>query len=89
MLAAAGSSGQPSSSGAAAASAAAAPLRNVGVPHLVHPQGAAVNNAVPLELTEFRRGVGLCIYRSDGLVFAARRMDDTSGSWQMPQVLLP
>lgn len=49
------------------------------------PQGAS--NILPIrELNEFRRGVGLCIYRPDGLVFAARRLDDPQGSWQMPQV---
>jgi hypothetical protein len=50
------------------------------------PEGSA-NNI--LELNEFRRGVGLCIYRADGLVFAARRMDDPQQSWQMPQVGCP
>lgn len=50
---------------------------------LVQPLGA-VNNI--LELNELRRGVGLCIYRRDGLVFAARRLDDPQRSWQMPQV---
>ncbi|KAI3437744.1 hypothetical protein D9Q98_000192 [Chlorella vulgaris] len=49
---------------------------------LVQPLGA-VNNI--LELNELRRGVGLCIYRRDGLVFAARRLDDPQRSWQMPQ----
>ncbi|KAL4424880.1 hypothetical protein ABPG77_002103 [Micractinium sp. CCAP 211/92] len=47
-------------------------------------QGAS--NVLEIELNDFRRGVGLCIFRpSDGLVFAARRMDDTAQSWQMPQ----
>ena len=36
-------------------------------------EAGAANNILELELNEFRRGVGLCIYRlSDGLVFAAR-----------------
>jgi len=36
----------------------------------------------------FRRSVGLCIFsRTQGnKVFAARRRDDRSGSWQLPQV---
>jgi hypothetical protein len=38
----------------------------------------------------FRRSVGLCIFsRTQGnKVFAARRRDDRSGSWQLPQVRL-
>ena len=37
---------------------------------------------------KFRRSVGLCVFsRShENKVFAARRRDDTSGSWQLPQV---
>jgi len=39
-----------------------------------------------LDVDEFRRGVGLCVFnRESGLVFAARRMDDSSNTWQMPQ----
>ena len=36
----------------------------------------------------YRRSVGLCIFsKSQGnKVFAARRRDDASGSWQLPQV---
>ncbi|KAL0041721.1 hypothetical protein WJX79_002293 [Trebouxia sp. C0005] len=34
---------------------------------------------------EYRRNVGICLVNSKGLVFAARRVDDTQGTWQMPQ----
>lgn len=34
---------------------------------------------------EFRRGVGLCVVNREGKVFAARRLDDSTGTWQMPQ----
>ena len=34
---------------------------------------------------EFRRGVGLCVVNQKGLVFAARRLDDSAQTWQMPQ----
>ena len=34
----------------------------------------------------YRRNVGLCVVdESTGLVFAARRVDDSKGTWQMPQ----
>mmetsp|Transcript_1839 Transcript_1839/g.5194 ORF Transcript_1839/g.5194 Transcript_1839/m.5194 type:complete len:303 (-) Transcript_1839:356-1264(-) len=37
-------------------------------------------------LSEYRRNVGLCVVdESTGLVFAARRVDDSKGTWQMPQ----
>lgn len=82
----------PGSSDAAAAAAGtarhspgAAAAAQVHPLPLVKPEGAS--NVLPIrELNEFRRGVGLCIYRRDGLVFAARRLDDPQGSWQMPQV---
>lgn len=40
-----------------------------------------------ISLNEFRRGVGLCLFNrnENGSVFAARRMDDTKQTWQMPQ----
>lgn len=40
-----------------------------------------------ISLNEFRRGVGLCLFNRNrnGSVFAARRMDDTKKTWQMPQ----
>lgn len=37
------------------------------------------------DLNEYRRGVGLCVFNRQGLVFAARRMDDSMKTWQMPQ----
>ncbi|PRW20849.1 sterol desaturase [Chlorella sorokiniana] len=94
IQAAAGSShsSSPGSSDAAAAAAAgaarhspaAAAMAAAHPPPLMKPEGAS--NILPIrELNEFRRGVGLCIYRRDGLVFAARRLDDPQGSWQMPQ----
>ena len=51
-------------------------------------QQANQNNIAPMhieDLNEFRRGVGLCVINRDGLVFAARRMDDSAQTWQMPQ----
>merc|ERR1711924_234331 len=37
-------------------------------------------------LQKYRKNVGLCVLdESTGLVFAARRVDDDSGAWQMPQ----
>jgi len=41
--------------------------------------------AVPEEATEYRPNVGVCIVRSDGMVFAAKRCDDHQNTWQMPQ----
>eukprot|EP00884_Botryococcus_braunii_P003217 jgi/Botrbrau1/12897/Bobra.0299s0014.1 len=38
-----------------------------------------------IRLDGFRPAVGLCIVNNDGLVFAARRVDDKEGTWQMPQ----
>ncbi len=42
--------------------------------HLPRPMKAqGASNVLEIELNDFRRGVGLCIFRpSDGLVFAAR-----------------
>lgn len=34
----------------------------------------------------YRRGVGICLVNSQGLVFAAQRCDDDANTWQMPQV---
>jgi len=51
-------------------------------------QQASQSNIAPMhieDLNEFRRGVGLCVMNRDGLVFAARRMDDSAQTWQMPQ----
>lgn len=82
VAAAAAAGGSGPGGGHADGGAAAAPPP---APAFVRPEGAS--NIVPIrELNEFRRGVGLCIYRRDGLVFAARRLDDPHGSWQMPQV---
>lgn len=37
-------------------------------------------------LKTYRPNVGLCVvHETKGLVFAARRVDDDSGAWQMPQ----
>lgn len=33
----------------------------------------------------YRRGVGVMLFNSKGLVFVARRIDMTSEAWQMPQ----
>lgn len=79
------SSSSSSSRQTTAAAAAGAAQHGAVAPFAARraPDGSA-NNI--LELNEFRRGVGLCIYRADGLVFAARRMDDPQQSWQMPQV---
>ena len=51
-------------------------------------KGENVSNAKTVAPFAFRRSVGLCIFsRSHGnKVFAARRRDDKSGSWQLPQV---
>lgn len=45
----------------------------------------ANNNIIVHNMNEFRRGVGLCVVNQQGLVFAARRMDDSAQTWQMPQ----
>lgn len=34
---------------------------------------------------EYRRGVGLVLFNTDGLVFAGRRIDMQGDVWQMPQ----
>jgi putative (di)nucleoside polyphosphate hydrolase len=36
-------------------------------------------------LEEYRNNVGLCVVNREGKVFAARRVDDPTGAWQMPQ----
>lgn len=91
MHAAAAGSGSRGGRDAGGASVTASPATaaassrpdQAGAPQLVWAEGA--NNI--LSLNEYRRGVGLCIYRPrDGLVFAARRVDDPLRSWQMPQV---
>lgn len=60
-----------------------APTQQQQQARLVKPGGGARSNI--LELNEFRRGVGLCIYNAEGLVFTAQRVDDPERSWQMPQ----
>lgn len=80
--AAAGSSDASSASATAVALSSSATGQHAAAPHLARAEGA--NNI--LSLNEYRRGVGLCIYRPrDGLVFAARRVDDPTRSWQLPQ----
>lgn len=44
-----------------------------------------VDVALPQELAGFRPNVGVCVVNSEGMVFAARRCDDTARTWQMPQ----
>lgn len=63
--------------------------------HLVHPKrtsrlysasnAAQTVIALPPELSDFRPNVGVCLVNSQGLVFAATRVDDPAKSWQMPQ----
>mmetsp|Transcript_14555 Transcript_14555/g.28143 ORF Transcript_14555/g.28143 Transcript_14555/m.28143 type:complete len:279 (-) Transcript_14555:130-966(-) len=36
-------------------------------------------------LDAYRDNVGMCVVNERGLVFAARRVDDPKGTWQMPQ----
>lgn len=48
-------------------------------------QSSTVQNNIIVHMNEFRRGVGLCVVNQHGLVFAARRMDDSAQTWQMPQ----
>ena len=36
-------------------------------------------------LDKYRNNVGMCVVNNEGLVFAARRVDDPTGAWQMPQ----
>ncbi|CAL8463525.1 g3059 [Coccomyxa elongata] len=38
-----------------------------------------------VDVGEHRRGVGITLVNNEGLVFAARRVDDKFGTWQMPQ----
>ena len=39
-----------------------------------------------LFLDSFRKNVGICVLdENTGMVFAARRCDDNTGAWQMPQ----
>lgn len=62
---------------------------------LAHAQQMLLNNSIVplshqaaadiLHTTDLRRNVGICVCNRHGLVFAARRLDDTEGSWQMPQ----
>ncbi len=34
---------------------------------------------------DYRAGVGIYLFNKDGLVFVAKRIDNTSEAWQMPQ----
>lgn len=38
-----------------------------------------------LEAGGYRLNVGICLVNREGLVFAAQRVDDRQGTWQMPQ----
>lgn len=53
------------------------------VPRCTVSQRVAERTVTPTN--EFRRNVGLCVVKNDGLVFAARRVDDKQRTWQMPQ----
>lgn len=40
---------------------------------------------LPYDARPYRDGVGCALFNRDGLVFAARRVDDVGGHWQLPQ----
>lgn len=48
-----------------------------------HTDGVDRGSAQPID--EYRRSTGICLVNRQGLVFAARRVDDPHGTWQMPQ----
>lgn len=49
------------------------------------PSTSGAVNVVVEHLDEYRPNVGVCIVNSEGMVFAAQRLDDKSCCWQMPQ----
>lgn len=60
-------------------------LRLVQPPNCSGSRSPALQERVVTERAEYRRGAGVCVINSQGLVFAARRVDDKHNTWQMPQ----
>jgi 8-oxo-dGTP pyrophosphatase MutT (NUDIX family) len=48
-------------------------------------QASAANTEAPQPPPRYRPNVGICVFNSKGQVFAAQRLKDTKGEWQMPQ----
>ncbi len=48
-------------------------------------QASAASSGVPQPPLRYRPNVGICVFNNKGLVFAAQRLKDTKGEWQMPQ----
>ena len=45
----------------------------------------ASSSSAPAPPPRYRPNVGICVFNRVGLVFTARRVNDSSGAWQMPQ----
>jgi putative (di)nucleoside polyphosphate hydrolase len=45
----------------------------------------AASGASPSPPPRYRPNVGICLFNAEGKVFAAQRLGDSNGEWQMPQ----
>ncbi|CAL5223788.1 g6356 [Coccomyxa viridis] len=62
-----------------------APLIQCSSSEVLNHPGEATKAPSRRDIEEHRRSVGICLVNNSGLVFAARRVDDKHGTWQMPQ----